>query len=80
MATVYAPANSSSAAPDDCTLWPHDDTPEQRETLLFPTTQGLKLDNDTPKPAPTLVLGIETTCDETAAAVVERQSDGSGRI
>jgi N6-L-threonylcarbamoyladenine synthase len=34
------------------------------------------LDNDTPM----LVLGIETTCDETAAAVVERQSDGSGRI
>ncbi|WP_213775624.1 tRNA (adenosine(37)-N6)-threonylcarbamoyltransferase complex transferase subunit TsaD [Bradyrhizobium sp. dw_78] len=30
--------------------------------------------------APTLVLGIETTCDETAAAVVERQSDGSGVI
>ncbi len=29
---------------------------------------------------PTLVLGIETTCDETAAAVVERQPDGSGRI
>src|ERR1700681_1019355 len=27
-----------------------------------------------------LVRGIETTCDETAAAVVERQSDGSGRI
>src|ERR1700741_2381536 len=27
-----------------------------------------------------LVLGIETTCDETAAAVVERQSDGNGRI
>ena len=27
-----------------------------------------------------LVLGIETTCDETAAAVVERQSDGQGRI
>jgi N6-L-threonylcarbamoyladenine synthase len=27
-----------------------------------------------------LVLGIETTCDETAAAVVERQSDGSARI
>jgi N6-L-threonylcarbamoyladenine synthase len=30
--------------------------------------------------ARTLVLGIETTCDETAAAVVERQSDGSGTI
>ena len=29
---------------------------------------------------PTLVLGIETTCDETAAAVIERQADGSGRI
>jgi N6-L-threonylcarbamoyladenine synthase len=29
---------------------------------------------------PTLVLGIETTCDETAAALVERQSDGSGKI
>jgi N6-L-threonylcarbamoyladenine synthase len=27
-----------------------------------------------------LLLGIETTCDETAAAVVERQSDGVGRI
>jgi N6-L-threonylcarbamoyladenine synthase len=27
-----------------------------------------------------LVLGIETTCDETAAAVVERSSVGSGRI
>jgi N6-L-threonylcarbamoyladenine synthase len=29
---------------------------------------------------PMLVLGIETTCDETAAAVVERLHDGSGRI
>ena len=29
---------------------------------------------------PMLVLGIETTCDETAAAVVERALDGSGRI
>ena len=28
----------------------------------------------------TLMLGIETTCDETAAAVVERQADGAGRI
>jgi N6-L-threonylcarbamoyladenine synthase len=27
-----------------------------------------------------LILGIETTCDETAAAVVERTADGSGRI
>ncbi|SHL28795.1 O-sialoglycoprotein endopeptidase [Bradyrhizobium lablabi] len=29
---------------------------------------------------PMLVLGIETTCDETAAAVVARGTDGSGRI
>ena len=27
-----------------------------------------------------LVLGIETTCDETAAAVIERSDDGTGRI
>ncbi|MFN5715963.1 MAG: tRNA (adenosine(37)-N6)-threonylcarbamoyltransferase complex transferase subunit TsaD, partial [Bradyrhizobium sp.] len=27
-----------------------------------------------------LVLGIETTCDETAAAVVERQADGQAKI
>ncbi len=38
--------------------------------------QGLTLTNDQPM----LVLGIETTCDETAAAVVERQGDGGGRI
>jgi N6-L-threonylcarbamoyladenine synthase len=29
---------------------------------------------------PTLVLGIETSCDETAAAVVARDVDGRGRI
>lgn len=34
-----------------------------------------------PPPASTLtVLGIETSCDETAASVVERLPDGSGRI
>src|SRR3972149_9449426 len=27
-----------------------------------------------------VVLGIETTCDETAAALVERGGDGSGQI
>ena len=27
-----------------------------------------------------IVLGIETTCDETAAAMVERFEDGRGRI
>src|SRR6476659_10995362 len=29
---------------------------------------------------PMIVLGIETTCDETAAAVVERNAEGQGRI
>ena len=48
--------------------------PGDTQTPLSPIAQGLKLDNDTPM----LVLGIETTCDETAAAVVERQSDGGG--
>ena len=50
--------------------------PGDTETPLWPIAQGLKLGNDTSM----LVLGIETTCDETAAAVVERLSDGSGRI
>jgi N6-L-threonylcarbamoyladenine synthase len=38
--------------------------------------QGGTLNND----KPLLVLGIETTCDETAAAVIERRPDGTGRI
>src|SRR6478609_5572973 len=38
--------------------------------------EGRKLDNNSPM----LVLGIETTCDETAAAVIERAPDGTGRI
>jgi N6-L-threonylcarbamoyladenine synthase len=61
----------------------HFATPEcyrGRETLLWQIAQGLKLGNETRTLAPTLVLGIETTCDETAAAVVERQADGVGRI
>ena len=33
--------------------------------------------NDT---APLIVLGIETSCDETAAAIVRREADGSGAI
>jgi N6-L-threonylcarbamoyladenine synthase len=31
-------------------------------------------------PGETLILGIETSCDETAAAVVARDADGRGRI
>ena len=47
-----------------------------RQTPLSALAQGLKLANDKWM----LVLGIETTCDETAAAVIERREDGSGRI
>ncbi|SHN74358.1 tRNA (adenosine(37)-N6)-threonylcarbamoyltransferase complex transferase subunit TsaD [Bradyrhizobium erythrophlei] len=47
-----------------------------RETLDYAKVQGLILAND----VRTLVLGIETTCDETAAAVVERLDDGTARI
>src|SRR5262245_55854460 len=36
--------------------------------------------NSAPSQQLTLVLGIETSCDETAAAVVARTPDGSGRI
>jgi N6-L-threonylcarbamoyladenine synthase len=47
-----------------------------RKTPVCRQTQGLNLASD----KALVVLGIETTCDETAAAVVERRSDGSGRI
>jgi len=42
--------------------------------------KGTKLQDPTPNDMQMLVLGIETTCDETAAAVVARGNDGSGRI
>ena len=38
--------------------------------------QGLTLTNDKPM----LVLGIETTCDETAASVVRVGADGRGTL
>src|ERR1700723_3075730 len=47
-----------------------------RETPDFPKVQDPILTND----IRTLVLGIETTCDETAAAVVERSTDGTATI
>ena len=33
-----------------------------------------------PPSKPTYILGIETSCDETAAAVIARDADGAGRI
>src|SRR5215472_4050576 len=63
---------------DDCTLQPSCYAVTYGNAAF---AQGLtlntdRLDND----KPILVLGIETTCDETAAAVVERRRDGTGRI
>ncbi len=49
---------------------------EARRTPVRAQTQGLNLTSE----QALLVLGIETTCDETAAAVVERRADGSGRL
>ncbi|MGC4421259.1 hypothetical protein ABXW19_12325, partial [Streptococcus suis] len=47
-----------------------------RPVWIMLVAQGPKLGHEPPM----LVLGIETTCDETAAAVVERQADGQGKI
>ena len=46
------------------------------ETPVWQAKQGLRLADQ----SSLLVLGIETTCDETAAAVVERGAEGAGRI
>src|SRR3954453_2844901 len=46
------------------------------ETRVRRAKQGLILVDA----RPILVLGIETTCDETAAAVIQRRADGTGRI
>src|SRR3954453_16003010 len=59
----------------DCTLRPRNGTEAARRPFNR-SRKAFTLANDKPM----LVLGIETTCDETAAAVVERQADGSGRI
>jgi N6-L-threonylcarbamoyladenine synthase len=49
-------------------------------SVVTGVAQELKLQDLKLNDMPMLVLGIETTCDETAAAVVERGDDGSGRI
>ena len=45
-----------------------------------PPTSAESSDLKAPVAGRLIVLGIETSCDETAAAVVERLPDGSGRI
>src|ERR1700750_898092 len=47
-------------------------------SVVTAVAQGLRLQDL--KLNDMLVLGIETTCDETAAAVVARGADGSGQI
>jgi N6-L-threonylcarbamoyladenine synthase len=41
---------------------------------------GSTASSSSPRPAATRVLGIETSCDETAAALVLRRPDGKGEI
>ncbi|MEM6665423.1 MAG: tRNA (adenosine(37)-N6)-threonylcarbamoyltransferase complex transferase subunit TsaD, partial [Pseudomonadota bacterium] len=41
--------------------------------MTSPTNAG-------PQPVPAIVLGIETSCDETAAALVTRHEDGHGVV
>jgi N6-L-threonylcarbamoyladenine synthase len=53
-------------------------TPDKR--CFAASRKGLTEGRDLDYGKPVLVLGIETTCDETAAAVVERGPDGSGTI
>jgi N6-L-threonylcarbamoyladenine synthase len=40
----------------------------------------MRASHSAPPPTPSLVLGIETSCDETAAGVVLREGPGRGRI
>ncbi|NNE24158.1 MAG: tRNA (adenosine(37)-N6)-threonylcarbamoyltransferase complex transferase subunit TsaD [Rhizobiales bacterium] len=42
--------------------------------------KDLRLTDQTPQSRTVTVLGIETSCDETATAVVRRHADGSGEI
>src|SRR5690606_12233697 len=49
---------------EDCTIGPRNATPVPRQRAA----------------GAMVVLGIETTCDETAAALVTRDADGGGRI
>ena len=62
------------AAREPVATSPENALARERKAPVSPITQGLKLGNDTPM----LVLGIETTCDETAAAVVERRRHVAG--
>lgn len=57
--------------------------PEASSATIDQAIQSLEPRTETPERAtmrPLAVLGIETSCDETAAAVVVRDTDGRGRI
>src|SRR5262245_14410101 len=58
------PSRRIADGPEDCDTGPRGGTP-------WPSPINA---------SPMVVLGIETTCDETAAAVVERHDDKPGRI
>src|SRR5688572_32471063 len=79
------PSRSGAHSPPkrDCRVKPGNDDEDgvfrRRETLLSCRTQE-RVGKTAAELHQMLVLGIETTCDETAAAVIERREDGSGRI
>lgn len=56
---------------------PHRNTPPHKANAMVDAGPGRSRSAPT---APLLLLGIETSCDETAAAVVARGADGRGRI
>ncbi len=53
---------------------------ERKRGIVLPDMQVPEQEPRRRSARPSLVLGIETSCDETAAAVVVREADGSGRV
>ena len=68
----------------DCVTGPHNATPgatiPSSGALMGRYARVTDFRRRGPRPDGMLVLGIETTCDETAAAVVRRDEDGRGEI
>jgi len=55
-------------------------TRKRKSAVAAAATGNPMLDQNTRSPRETLLLGIETSCDETAAAIVARRPDGTGRV
>jgi len=55
-------------------------TRKRKSAVAAAATGNPMLDQNTRSTRETLLLGIETSCDETAAAIVARRPDGTGRV